>query len=301
MSFDPILLTPEAQQEDIYPFRRVWRTSSIEAIILFVVVAAIYVATAFAGVAPPSALEQPGKIGLALLPLGTWMVFSYWGERRALQPREGMLGMVVLGALAASGAAIPLEESLFVPDRWLPNQGFFGQVLGYMFTLGFSAEFLKYAVMRYSIWPRQFNQRLDGVAYAMAVATGFALVLNLRIALDIDVTLQATALRVASITLSHVAIGVIAGAFLAELKIGRPPIFWVPMGLLIAAAVSGLYYAFRNVAVVGSLSIASTGYAPLRGLLLAGGLMIVVYAISAFVIESADTRMEALTGRRQTI
>ena len=76
--------------------------------------------------------------------------------------------------------------------------------------------------------------------------------LNLRFALFTDATLLATALRVASITLPHLAVGAIIGFFLAELWIGRTAIFWLPAGLGIAAFISGAHYAFRAIAITAA-------------------------------------------------
>lgn len=301
MSFEPTLLAPEEEPAEIYPYRRVWRTSWLEVGLLFMAVVTSYTLSNILGMLPAAAEGPLFRAGIACLPLGTWLAFSYGGERRAIQPREGLGDALVLGALVASGVAVPLEEYVFEPGRWLPTAGFFGRVLGYTFTLGFTAEFLKYAVLRYALWPRRFQQRLDGIAYALAVSVGFAMVYNLRAALLTDATLSATALRVASITFSHLAIGVIMGFFLAELKIGRAPVFWLPAGLGIAALLSGLYYGFRGVAIVSGLSTLGTGAAPLRGLFLGLGLVMVMFVSMAFIIESADARMEALTGRRETL
>ena len=142
---------------------------------------------------------------------------------------------------------------------------------------------------------------MDGVAYALAVSIGVATVLNIRFALDSGATLSATALRVASITYSELAIGTIIGYYLVELRISRPPIYWMPLGLFLSALLSGFYYGFRGIAIAGSPSIVSTGSSPVRGLMLAFGILAVMYSIMAFIISSADTRMEALTGRRQTL
>jgi hypothetical protein len=301
LSFEPILLAPEEELEEVYPYRRVWRTGSLEVGVLLLATILILILTDVFNVLPSDSRDPSLKIGIAGLPLLAWFAFSYRSERRALQPRQGLIGVVVLGALVANGIAAPLEERLFTPDQWLPGVSFFGRVLGYMLTVGFAAEFLKYAVMRYTVWPHRFRQRLDGVAYALAVSVGYAAVFNVRFALYTDATLSATALRVASITCSQLAAGLIMGFFLAELRIGRPPIFWIPLGLLIASFISGLYYAFRSIAIVGSLNVGTTASSPVRGLALAVGLVAVMFALIAFIIESADTRMEALTGRRQTL
>lgn len=301
MSFEPILLAPEEELEEIYPYRRVWRTSWLEVGTLLLAVIIVVVLTSFIGVLPSDLRDPLPKTAIALLPLVAWFVFSYRGERRAIEPRQGLLGVLLLGMLAANGLAIPLEERLFVPDQWLPGLGFFGRVLGYMMTLGITTQFLKYAILRYTVWPHRLQQRLDGIAYALAVSVGFATVYNLHVALYTDATLSATALRVASITFSHLATSLIMGFFLVELRIGRPPVFWLPTGLVLAAFLDGLYYAFRSLAIVSGLNVGSTASAPMRGLALALGIVIVMFTSVAFIIESADARMEALTGQRRAV
>lgn len=298
MSFEPILLEPEESSEQVFPYRRVWFTSWLEVLTLAFAVTLVYGLTQIAN-AIPNSDQAIGKTGIALVPLAAWIVFSYRAERRAVLPREGLIRLVLLGSLVASGVALPLEAGVFTIDRWLPSAGFFGRVLGYAFTLGVIAEFLKYAVLRYSAWPDRFQQRQDGVAYAIAVAVGYATVLNLNVALDTNTTLNATALRVASITYSHLSVGVIMGLALAELRISNPPLFWMPALLFIASFLSGLYYGFRGVAIVSGLSTAGTASSPIRGFLLALGMISAMYIVLAFIVESADTRMEALTGRRQ--
>ncbi len=301
MSFEPILLAPEEEIQEVYPYRRVWRTSWLEVTLLLVAVLVIVLLTDLFDLLPGDLRDPLPKLAFALLPLAAWLVISYRSEHRALLPRRGLIGVLILGALVANGIAMPLEERVFIPDQWLPGQGFFGRVLGYMATVGFTAEFLKYAVMRYTIWPDRFRQRLDGVAYALAVSVGFATVLNVRFALYTDATLSATALRVASLTFSQLAVGLIMGFFLAELVIGRVPVFWLPAGLGLASFLSGVYYGFRGIAIVSGLSTTGAASAPVRGLILAFGLVALLFASMAFIINSADTRMEAAQGRRDTL
>jgi len=301
VSFEPIVLAPEQIAEEIFPYRRVWRTAWLEVALLALIVLTVWALSDLLGVIDPATRTAPIKIGLALVPLFAWLFISYWTERRAPIPRPHLVGLLALGALSASGIMLPLEQSVFTPDRWLPTAGFFGRVLGYTFTLGVTAEFTKYLVMRYTVWPRFFTQRTDGIAYALAVSVGFATVLNLRFALQPEPTVSAVALRIASITFSQVGVGVIMGFFLAELHIGRVPVFWLPMGLFLASFLSGLYYGFRGIAIVGGLSVEGDGSAPIRGFFLALGVVILLFPSLSFIIQNADARMEALTGRRGTL
>jgi hypothetical protein len=102
----------------------------------------------------------------------------------------------------------------------------------------------------------------------------------------------------ASITLPHLAGGVMVGFFLAELWIARTAILWLPAGLVLAALVSGAHYAFRAIAIVGSPGVASTGSSPLLGLLLAAGFAAAIFALFAFIIASADARAALALSRR---
>jgi RsiW-degrading membrane proteinase PrsW (M82 family) len=301
VSFEPVLLAPEPEIEEVYPYRRVWRTAWFEVLALFGVTLALYLLTTLFGVLPRDLRDPLPRIGLAVLPLALWFIFSYGGERRALRPRPDLLRVLILGALVANAVAVPLEEYVFLPQRWLPSAGFGGRLLGYAATIGFTAEFLKYLVLRYTIWPRRITQRLDGIAYGLAASVGYALVFNLRFALFTDATLVASALRVASITLPHLAAGAIVGFFLAELWIGRTAVFWLPIGLGVASLVSGLHYAFRAIAIAGSPSVVGTGSSPLLGLLLAMGLVVTVFWVFAFLISSADARAQALTSPRRAL
>jgi len=301
LSFEPILLAPEEEPVEVYPFRRVWRTTWLEVLILALAAGGLYAVTAWFGLLPATLRDTSGKVALALLPLAAWLLISYRGERRALQPRPHLLSVLLLGALVANAVALPLSERLFVPERWLPQQGFFGRVLGYTFTAGFTGEFLKYAVLRYTVWAGCFRQRLDAAAYALAVSLGFALVLNLRYALDTNATTVATGLWAASTTFGHLATGLVLGFFLGELRIGQPPVIWMPLGLLLAGLISGLHYAFRGIAIVSELGVGATASRPIGGLALSFSLIAVMLAVFAFLIQSADERQETALGSRRPL
>ncbi len=298
MSFEPMLFGAEEEVAEAQPRQRVWRTAWLEAAALFLVAFALYALTDILGTLSPRPAPTSWRVSVAVLPALLWLILSYRAERRTRQPRPHLIAVLLLGALVASGVAVPLEEQLFQPERWLPGLDFFGRLLGYAATVGFTAEFLKYLVLRYSIWPQHISQRLDGVAYGLAVSVGFATVLSVRYALLAEATLAATALRMASITLPHLAGGVMVGFFLAELWIARTAILWLPAGLVLAALVSGAHYAFRAIAIVGSPGVASTGSSPLLGLLLAAGFAAAIFALFAFIIASADARAALALSRR---
>lgn len=301
MSFEPILLAPEAEVVEVYPYRRVWRTAWQEAILLLLLVTALWVLGTLLAQPTLARRDVASRVAIALLPLATWLLISYRAERRALQPRPHLSRVLVLGALVAQAIALPLEEHVFEPDLWLPAAAFFGRLAGYATTHGITAAFLLYFALRFTVWPAAVRRRQDGIAYALAAALGYATVYSLEWAFFSEATLLATALRVASLTYVHLAMGAIVGFFLAELVLARVTVFWLPFGLGLSALIGGLHYAFRAIAILGGLSLESSGSSPFRGLLLAFGMLAVIYLSVAFIIQSADLRQAHAAGRRETI
>ncbi len=297
MSFEPILLAPQKEEREVFPYRRVWRTTLIEIVILVALALAIVFGQRFLKATITDAQRQAIAVALAIMPVSLWLVFFYWGERRAVEPRQHIGVVVVLGALVASAIGIPLVERFFTVDSWLSTASGSTRILGYTLTVGIVQEFLKYGVVRYSFWPQDFHTRSDGIAYAMASAIGYATALNLNYAFTTIADPASSALRIVEFTLPQVAISTIMGYFLAELKISRDAgIFWLPGGLLLASVLAGISIAFRGGLVVGSISTTSNASNPLQGLGIAVFLVIGLFASFYFLINNADERAH-LRGR----
>jgi hypothetical protein len=297
VSFEPILLAPQKEEQELYPYRRVWRTAIIEIGILLFVTVGTVLAVRFAAL--PISEGQGQTIGLAyaLLPLGLWVVFSYLGERRAPEPRPRLFTVAILGALVANAVGLPLVNRLLNVNEWLATAPGSSRLIGYMLTVGISQEFLKYAVVRYSVWPGAFRIRSDGVAYMLAAAIGYATVVNVDFVLNNSANPSVYALRIAEFTLTHLATSTIMGYFLAELKLTRgTSIFWMPGGLLLAALLASLSIVLRGGLVVGGIGPSSTGNTAFQGLGAAVFLVIFLFASIYFLINNADERAQ-LRGR----
>lgn len=283
-------LTRRRQAIEIYPYRRVWRTANLEALLLFTATVAVLLATRFAPFPPNADLRRLFAVGFALLPLALWLLITYRAERRAPQPRQRLFTVLILGALVASGVALPLTGQFLQVDDWLPTADGLTRLIGYFLAVGIVQEFLKYAVMRYSIWPGAFQTRQDGVAYAIATSIGYATALNLHFAFSGDYAPGATALRITEITLAHVAISPIMGYCLAELRQPMVSVLLVPGGLLLSAALAGFAIVFRGGLVVGGVAPGSTGSSIVFGLGMAVILMALLFSSMGFIINSADVR-----------
>lgn len=296
MSFDPILLAPQQEEKEIFPYRRVWRTAIIEIAILLVLTVLTILVTRFYKGTVTTTQRQIIGVAFALIPVSLWLLISYQSERRAQRPRERISSVVLLSALAANAIGLPLIERVFAVDQWLATAPGLTRLIGYTLIAGTVQEFIKYAVVRYSVWPRCFRTRSDGVAYAMAAGIGYATVLNLNYVFSTFADPASTALRIAEFTLAQVAISLIMGYLLAELNLSQDTIvFSLPGGLLLSSFLTGLAITLRGGLVVsnpidGRGNPSSTANSAFQGLGAAVFLVVVMFSAFYFLINNADER-----------
>lgn len=290
MSERSVRLAPQRRDEERTPYRRVWRTAWIEALLM--IAAAVAVIVAYRIVDPALNAEAMRLFALAfgLLPLGLWVLISYRAERVAPLPRERLVTVLILGALAASGIGLPLIERLFRVEDWLPTAGGLNRLIGYTLTVGITHEAIKYLVLRYSVFPRVFRSRLDGVAYAMATAVGYATVLNINIALNNSLTPDAAALRITENTLAQVAVSTIMGYCIYALSQPDVSILLVPAGLILASVLAGFSVVFRGGLIISGIGTTSSGNNAVFGLGQVVFLIVFVYSTMNFLILNADER-----------
>ena len=289
-TYDPrYLITPPKEEEEVYPYRRVWPSLLFELAGMFGAALALFVLTRLVA-SIPQALSMLALALIALLPALLWLRFSWQRERAALEPRQNLLLVAVVTALAASAVGLPLVTDVLRIDEWLPLSGAVNRIIGYTFTVGIVQESIRYLVLRYTVWPGHFRTRLDGVAYGAAGAVGYALVLNLNFVLSADPGLDIAAMRVFDETVRQVAGGIIVGYGLAEVRFNpRPFPLLLPATIFFAAFITGIAIpvtaGLANVAL--SVSAPVTAASPLRGFLFSAALIAAVAAIMIFLFNIA--------------
>ncbi len=290
MSVRPTLLAPFDAPREVYPYRRVWRTALLEISALVALTGVIVLGIRVTHATLGDTTRHVIGVIVALAPLALWLAISYRAERRAPQPRARLPLVVFLSALLANAIGVPLVDRLFAVDEWLPTAGALTRILGYALIAGFTMEFLKFSVLRYVVWEGQIKTRQDGIAYSLAAALGYAIVLNLNFVFDQAADPGSVALRVAGNTLSQAAIGVIVGAVLAELKLGKPTVFGLPISLGIAALLHGLFITVRAGVIVGAFSTTASGNLPAASLIAALAIVAIVFSVIGFLVRTADAR-----------
>jgi len=208
---------------------------------------------------------------LALVPAAIWLVFFYMQDRVEPEPKHYVLGVFGLGALLAAAVGVPLVENGFRVSHWIYADAL-TTILGGILVVGFVQEFLKYAAVRYSIYhSAEFDEPTDGVIYATAAGLGYATVLNIQFVVSNGgVDLGAGVIRMAVVALAQASFSGITGYFLGRAKFESEQIWWMPLGITLAAVANGLFNWLRGrVVQSGGISLTGASANPWLGLALA--------------------------------
>jgi RsiW-degrading membrane proteinase PrsW (M82 family) len=224
-------------------------------------------------------------IFLALVPAFIWLLFFYVQDRLEPEPKRYVVGIFILGGLAASAVGMPLVNGLFQVGDWLYESPL-AQLLGGILVVGFSQEFLKYAAVRFTIYGSQeFDERMDGVIYGTAAGLGYATMLNIQyVVSNAGVDLSVGVIRIAITALAQASFSGIVGYFLAQDKFEGKPLWWMAAGLTLAAALNGMFIFARDLASVRGLQ-----FNPWNGLILATLVALTILGVLFWLMRRGPT------------
>ena len=223
---------------------------------------------------------------LALVPAAVWLSFFYRRDRREPEPRMMVLGVAVLGALVGSAVVIPLlRDVLDVGTRLTDSPVTF--LIGSILVVGVVQEFAKYLTIRLSVYQSdEFDERADGIVYASAAGVGMAVALNVAFVVESGgVDFGSAAIRIVITALAQASFAAIVGYFLARQKLEARPLWWMPLGIMIAATLNGLFTFLRGTVTVGAIETSGFQFGPWIGLALAAGLALGVTIILTTLIR----------------
>jgi len=234
------------------------------------------------------ALVMVGLV-LALIPALLWLIFFYRQDRLEPEPKGYVLGVFILGALLAQAVGIPLLQDVFDVRGWLPINPWVN-LLGSILIIGFTQEFLKYATVRYSIYPSaEFDERADGVVYGTAAGLGYATMLNVNYVIASGgVNLQAGVIRIVVTALAQASFAGLSGYFLGRAKFEDEPVWWLPGGVALAAVLNGLFTYLRGELTTTNLSLTGGGFNPWPGLVLAAVVAGATFGVLFYLIRRAN-------------
>ena len=255
---------------------------------MFLGTLAIYILINVIGFEVPENLKTPLNILVAASPAIFWLIFSWWRERFALQPREQLLSVAIVAGLAANAIGIPLIDQVLTVERWLPSLDSINRIVGYTFTVGIVQEILKYVVVRYMAWPQRLRIRADSVAYCAAAAVGYATVQNLHFVTQNTATVDITAIRAFNTVSLHVATSLVIAYGLAEIRFSKPFILLPSLSVGLAAIIAGFAIPFRAGLSNARLTFGISSTNPILAFGFSTVVIIILYFVFAFLFQTAD-------------
>ncbi len=286
---NPRLLTPPREEEEIYPYRRVWPSLGVLVGVLFGLAAGLYVLVGFIGLNIPEGFWRLANIGMALLPLAVWLIVSLYREIRVEQPRTQLVSITAITALAANAVGIPLENWLEI-DQWLSLASTFDRILGYGVTAGLIHIGIIYAVVSLLTWPHAYRIRSDAIAFTVAGTIGYISVLNLHTAFAGTPSPDVMALRIFSTATVHLTSAVILAYGLAQLRFDPRNFIAMPLSVIGAALAAGFGITFRAGLVNGGFVLGVSGTRPLFGLVFSLILVVGGFVVMAFLFLTSERR-----------
>lgn len=285
------LLTPPKEEEEVYPYRRAWRSVALESGTLMVLAGGLYLTVGLLGITIPATANTLLAFLLALSPAILWLLFSRLPERFVEEPRRRLATVFFVSALVANAVGLPLLDDFIQPESWLSLESAFTRILGYMTTVGILQEALKYVVIRYIVWPRYYRVRADAVAYGAASAMAYALVLNLAyVANNPTASLDVVAIRVFANTSVQLVGSMIVAYGLAQTLFDDAIAVLLPASLVIASLYVGIAVPLRTSFANAPLGLTVSAPRDWLGLGFAIALYLGPILAMLFLFDVADRR-----------
>src|SRR6266496_5072125 len=112
-TYGPRFITPPTDDQELYPYRPVWRTLAIEASTLVAITLILYVALDAFNIPLPIRLQPYLAFGLIIAPCLLCLLFSLWAEYHVSQPRQHLIAVIILTMLVANAVGLPLLDQYF--------------------------------------------------------------------------------------------------------------------------------------------------------------------------------------------
>jgi RsiW-degrading membrane proteinase PrsW (M82 family) len=181
-------------------------------------------------------------IVLAIVPSAVWLYFFYRQDRLEPEPKTRLAAVFLLALLLTGALGVPLINDWFQVRVWA-SADTITSLLASILLIGFTWQAIAYASVRLVVYDTpEFDERMDGIVYGTVAGLGVATLLNLNYVIANEgVALAPGVIQVVTTALAQASFSGLLGYFMAEAKFEHKPIWWLPLGMVIASALNGLF------------------------------------------------------------
>ena len=260
------------------PHTGYWRAGILQIVAMGVFAAIVAVIVESVGALTGTPLIIAGLF-LAIVPTALWLMYFYQQDRAEPEPKTKIAGVFLLALILTDFIGLRLIYDGFRFGDWSgTNQ--ITSLLGSIFIIGFTLEAIKYFTVRIVVFAtEEFDERMDGIVYGTIAGLGVATLLNLSHIIDNQgVALGPGVVYTVTTALAQASFGGVMGYFMAQAKFEHKSIWWIPLGVSIAAVLNGTF-----TWIIDEVSAAGLTVEPWRslvaGILIAIGVFLVLVAL----------------------
>ncbi len=229
----------------------------------------------------------------AIVPTVVWLVYFYLQDRLEPEPKE-RVGSVLFTAIVLTGfLALPLINEWLAVPQWASYNNWTSLGAAILIN-GFAYTAIMYFSIRIWVYgTNEYDERMDGIVYGTVAGLGVATMLNLHYIIDNEgVALAPGIISVVTTALAQASFGGVLGYFMAQAKFEHKPVWWVPLGAVVAAVLNGLFSWLINEVSATGLTVEpwrSLVFGLLVALLTFGALVYLMQRAQAFTLRAANT------------
>ncbi len=220
----------------------------------------------------------------ALVPAVLWLLLFYRLDRLEPEPKQMVFNVFLLGIFVTAALHAPILDGVFAVNEWL-YANWWSQLLGNILVIGFVEQVIVWGIVRYTVFSHpEFDERVDGVIYAIAAGLGVATVLNFQYVLSRGgVDLSIGSIRMVVTSMAQASFAGVLGYFIGQARFERTPVYYMPLGLTVAATINGLFAFLLERTSAGALNTY-----PWTDLLLAAAVAAISMAVVFWLIARAN-------------
>lgn len=228
---------------------------------------------------------------IAALPAVIWLLIFRGLDRLAPEPHTHLLGAMALGALIASAVGEPVRRGVFGLNVWHEERWLWAIPI-YTLSQGVLLALTIYLAVRFSVFMLdEFDERTDGIIYGAAAGLGVAVAFNVWYLLDHEgLRLDVGAARIIVASLVIASIGGLIGYALGQVRFERHSVLYLPIFMLAAAILIGVYEWMTGEAISRTL-----GYNPWVSVVIGAVCAVILFAVINVLVRSTvqETLAEA--------
>ncbi len=271
------------------PHMGFWRAAILQIVAMGVLSAIVVISTNDIGELEPTALVLAGLL-LAIVPSALWLWYFNLQDRLEPEPKTKIAAVFLLALVLTDFVGLRVIRDWFQMGEW-SGVNRTTSLLASILIVGFTYEAIKYFAVRVAVYATdEFDERMDGIVYGSIAGLGVATLLNLHHIVDNQgVALAPGVVYTVTTALAQASFGGLLGFFMAEAKFEHRPVWWMPLGMVIAATADGLF-----TWLIDEVSSAGLAVEPWRSLAMGIGVAIATFSVLVALMQHAHREDERL-------